>query len=76
MHGQSEAAKPPYSVQTGWSVRRNLQVFAGLTTPAFGHPSSARRGILFISNLQAYTSLKNRFVYSSLCMFRPAGRIT
>src|SRR5438094_1519537 len=28
--------------QTGWSDRRN--VWAELTTPAFGHPSSARRG--------------------------------
>jgi len=29
-----EAAKPPLSVQTGWSDRRNLKPAAELTTPA------------------------------------------
>jgi len=35
MRGQRKDAKPPYSAQTGWSVRRNLtEGLAGLTTPS------------------------------------------
>jgi hypothetical protein len=37
MRGQSEAAKLPYSAQTGWSYRRKplgLNIYAELTTPA------------------------------------------
>jgi len=34
MRGQLNAAKPPFSAQTGWSVRRKSSVFAGLTTPS------------------------------------------
>jgi hypothetical protein len=32
MRGQSNAAKPPSSAQTGWSVWRKSSIFAGLTT--------------------------------------------
>ena len=34
MRGQLNAAKPPSSAQTGWSVWRKSSVFAGLTTPS------------------------------------------
>src|SRR5690349_19772856 len=32
MRGQSNAAKPPFSAQTGWSVRRKSSILAVLTT--------------------------------------------
>ena len=34
MRGQSNAAKPPSSAQTGWSVWHKSSIFAGLTTPS------------------------------------------
>jgi hypothetical protein len=34
MRGQSNAAKPPFSAQTGWSVGREPSISAGLTTPS------------------------------------------
>ena len=44
MSGQSEAAKPPYSAQTGWSVRRESINFADLTTLAFRPPLLCEEG--------------------------------
>jgi hypothetical protein len=32
MRGQSNASKPPFSAQTGWSVRRKSSILAVLTT--------------------------------------------
>jgi hypothetical protein len=49
MRGQSNAAKPPFSAQTGWSVRRKSSILAVLTTPSAPLEEASRHFIYVAS---------------------------